>query len=146
MKIILLAEVRNLGKRGELKEVSGGYAQNFLFPRKLAEIATPEAIEKIRLDHKVAQEKEMELEENFRKIASEIQKQKIILKAKAEKGKLFGRVGPKEISNELKRQNFDISEKSIILKEPIKSIGEKEITIDFGKNIKTKLIIFIEKA
>lgn len=146
MKVILISDIRNLGKKGELKDVSNGYAQNFLFPKKLAQIATPEATLKIKLDQKKAQEQEKKMEENLRKIASEIQNQKIIIKAKAEKGKLFGRISPKEIANELRKQNFDISEKSIILQEPIKTIGEKEILIDFGKNIKTKITILIERA
>ncbi len=146
MKVILISDVRNLGKKGELKDVSNGYAQNFLFPKKLAGVATPEAILKIKLDQKKAQEQEKKIEENLRKIASKIQNQKIILKAKAEKGKLFGKVNSKEIANELKKQNFDISEKSIIIQEPIKTTGEKEILIDFGKNIKTKITIFIESA
>lgn len=146
MEIILTSDVKNLGKKGELKNVSNGYAQNFLFPKKLAEIATPEAVEKIKLEQKKNQEQEKELENNLKKIASAVQNKKIILKAKAEKGKLFGRVGPKEIVNELKKQGFDIDEKSIILKEPIKTTGEKEVLIDFGKNIKTKITALIEKA
>lgn len=146
MEIILTSNVKNLGKKGELKNVSNGYAQNFLFPKKLAEIATPEAVEKIKLEQKKIQEQEKELEENLKKIASTIQNKKITLKAKAEKGKLFGRVGLKEISNELKKQGFNIDEKSIILKEPIKTTGEKEVIIDFGKNIKTKITALIEKT
>ena len=83
MEVILISDVKNLGKRGELKSVSGGYAQNFLFPKKLAEIATPEAIEKIKLEQKKIQEQEIELEKNLRKTALDIQNKKIILKAKA---------------------------------------------------------------
>lgn len=146
MKVILMFDVKSLGRKGELKEVSDGYARNFLFPKKLAEVATPETVEKINLEQKKIQEQEKKLEESFRNIASEMQSKKIILKAKAEKGKLFGRVGSKEIANELKKQGFDISEKSIILQQPIKTIGEKEIIIDFGKNIKTKIIVSVEKA
>jgi len=145
MEVILISDVKNLGKRGELKSVSDGYAQNFLFPKKLAAIATPEAIEKIKLEQKKIQEQEIELEKNLRKTALDIQNKKIILKAKAEKGKLFGRVGTREIANELKKQNFNISEKSIILKDPIKTVGEKEVLIDLGKNIKTKITVIVEK-
>jgi len=146
MEIILTSDVKNLGKKGELKNVSGGYAQNFLFPKKLAEIATPETIEKIKVDQKKIQDQEKELEAKLRKVASEIQGKKITLKAKAEKEKLFGRVGPKEIAKELKKQNIAISEKSIFLAEPIKTTGEKEVIIDLGKNIKTKITVSVEKA
>lgn len=146
MKVILISDVRNLGKRGEIKEVSGGYAQNFLIPKKLAEIATPEATLKIQQEQEKNKEQEKKMEENLKKIISDIQGKKIILKAKAEKEKLFGRVGPKEIANELKKQGFDIEEKLITLKEPIKTTGEKEVLIDFGKNIKTKITVLVEKA
>ena len=81
----------------------------------------------VDIDQKKIEEQEKKLKGNLRKIASEIQNQKIILKAKSEKEKLFGRVGPKEIAQELKKQGFDINEKSIFIKEPIKTTGEKEI-------------------
>ncbi|MFA5776982.1 MAG: 50S ribosomal protein L9 [Parcubacteria group bacterium] len=146
MKVILVENIKKLGNKGEIKDVSEGYARNFLVPKKLVEIATPEAIEKVKLNQKKIQEQEEESEENFKKIASGIQGKKITLKAKAEKEKLFGRVGTKEIANELKKQNFNINEKSIILAAPIKTTGEKAITIDFGKNIKAKITVLIEKA
>jgi len=146
MRVILLNDIESLGKKGELKDVSDGYAQNFLLPKKMAEIATSEAIEKLKQDQKKIQEEENKLEESLRKIASEIQNKKITLKAKAEKEKLFGSIGRKEIALELKKQNFEIKEEFILLKDPIKKIGKSEVIIDFGKNIKTKITIAIEKA
>jgi len=146
MRVILLNDIESLGKKGELKDVSDGYAQNFLLPKKMAEIATSEAIEKLKQDQKKIQEEENKLEESLRRIASEIQNKKITLKAKAEKEKLFGSIGRKEIALELKKQNFEIKEEFILLKDPIKKIGKSEVIIDFGKNIKTKITIAIEKA
>jgi large subunit ribosomal protein L9 len=145
MKVILSSDLRNLGKKGDLKEVSEGYARNFLIPKKLAEIATPEAIQSLRniQESKVKQEKVEE--ESLKKIAFSLQGKKIILKAKSEKEKLFGSIGKREIAEELKKENFNISEKSIVLEDSIKTIGEKEILIDFGKNIKTKITVAIEK-
>lgn len=146
MKIILLENVKNLGKKDELKEVAEGYAMNFLFPKKLASLATPEAIDNLRKKRKEIESEEKIEGEKFKKIADEIQGRKITIKAKAEKEKLFGSIGRKEICEELKKQNFDVAEQSIILKEPLKTTGEKEIVIDFGKNIKTKITVAIEKA
>jgi large subunit ribosomal protein L9 len=146
MKVILIENVKKLGNKGEIKDVSEGYARNFLIPKKLAEIATSETIEKTAQLKKEFEEKEKQSEEALRKIVSEIAGKTIRIKAKSEKGKLFGRVGSKEIANELKKQKFNINEKSITIKEPIKTTGEKEITIDLGKNIKTKIIVLIEKA
>jgi large subunit ribosomal protein L9 len=138
--------VKSLGNKGDIKDVSEGYARNFLIPKKLAEAATAQAIEKVDQMKKKVEEKEKQTEENLRNIASEIQNKKITIGAKTEKEKLFGSIGAKEISEEMKKQGFEISEKSIILKEPIKTVGEEEITIDFGKNIKTKIVVAIEKA
>lgn len=146
MKIILLENVKNLGKKDELKEVAEGYAMNFLFPKKLASLATLEAIDNLRKKRKEIESEEKIEGEKFKKIADEIQGRKITIKAKAEKEKLFGSIGRKEICEELKKQNFDVAEQSIILKEPLKTTGEKEIVIDFGKNIKTKITVAIEKA
>lgn len=146
MKIILLNNVKSLGNKDEIKEVSEGYARNFLIPKKLAEAATVQTIEKVNQMKKETEEKEKQTEENLKNIASKIQNIKIVIKAKSEKEKLFGSVGAKEICGEMKNQGFEISEKSVILKEPIKTIGEKEITIDFGKNIKTKINLSVEKS
>jgi len=146
MKVILLGNMKGLGNKGEIKEVSEGYARNFLIPKKLVEIATVETIEKAEQMKKETEKQEKAMEEKLKKIASDIQNKKITIKAKSEKEKLFGSIGAKEISDELKKQNFEISEKSIILKESIKTIGEKEIMIDFGKNIKAKIIVSIEKV
>jgi large subunit ribosomal protein L9 len=146
MRVILLNDTANLGKKGELKDVANGYAQNFLLPKKLAEIATPEAVERQKQTQKKIQEDKKELEENLKKAASKIQNKKIVLRAKAGKEKLFGSIGRKEIFSELKRQNFEIKEESILLKDPIKKIGEFEVDIDLGKNVKTKITVAIEKA
>jgi len=146
MEIILLDNVKNLGSKGELKNVSEGYARNFLLPKKLAEIATKEAIETLKKNQDALKIKERQEEEMLRKKASEIQGKTIKIKAKAEKEKLFGSIGAREICLELKKQGFDIEEKSIVLKELIKNTGEKEIFINFGKNIKARIIVAIEKA
>jgi len=146
MEIILLNNVKNLGVKGELKNVSEGYARNFLLPKKLVEIATEEAIETLKKNQDSLKIKERQEEEMLRKKASDIQGKIIKIKAKAEKGKLFGSIGAREICSELRKQGFDIQEKSITLKGIIKNTGEKEIFIDFGKNIKAKMIVVIEKA
>ncbi|MFH0969612.1 MAG: 50S ribosomal protein L9 [Patescibacteria group bacterium] len=145
MKIILLSDAKNLGRKGELKDVAEGYAMNFLLPKKLAEIATPEAIQRLKKEQETIQQKNKNEEERLMKAAFNIQNKKIIIKAKAEKGKLFGSITTKDIANEIKNQDFEISEKNIILKEPIKSIGERKITIDFGKNIKTEVALDIQE-
>lgn len=138
MKIILLQSIKGLGNIGDVKDVADGYARNFLFPKKLATIATPEAVKKANADkEKRAEENKKELEK-IQKLAGEIKSKKIIIKAKEKKGKLFGSIGKKEIAEKL---GSEITEGMIELKENIKEIGEKNIEVNFGNNIKAKLKI-----
>jgi large subunit ribosomal protein L9 len=146
MQVILLENVRNLGKRGELKEVAEGYAVNFLVPKKLAQLATADSVEELRKKQEENLKKDKENEERLKKMAFAIKDKKIFIKAKSEKEKLFGSIGKKEIFTEIKKLGLELPENSIILKEPIKTTGEKEITLDFGKNIKTKIAVIVEKA
>lgn len=143
MKIILLSDIKSLGKKGELKNVAEGYAMNFLLPKKMAEIATPEAVSRLEKEKEDLRKRNAEEEGKLKKIASEINGEKITIEAKSKKGKLFGSITAKNIFAEAKKKNLDISEKNIILEEPIKTAGEREITIDFGKKIKAKIILDI---
>ena len=126
MKIILSQDITGVGRKGEVKNVSDGYARNFLLPNKFGQIATPAAIasaEKIR--KQTEQDKEVQkdiLEKNI----NGLKDLKVQLKAKAnEKGHLFSIVHPDEISKILKEQHhLDIPSKFIEIKKPIKELGE----------------------
>lgn len=144
MKVILLQDVKNIGKKGDIKQVTDGYARNFLLPQKLVEMATDSAVKKVdTVQKKIAAENEKDLEAN-EKLASELDGRDIIIKAKSEDGKLFGSVGTKEIMKELKKQGFAISEKYIALDAPIREVGEKEIEIHLGHGIEAKICAIIE--
>lgn len=145
MKIILLQNVKNLGKAGEIKEVSDGFARNFLFPKKIAEVATPEAIRKIEAEQVKNAETNKEETERLQKLASALGDKKVLIEAKAKKGKLFGSITAREIVQELKKENFDIDEDSIILPKAIKEIGDREVEINLGKNIKTKISVSVRE-
>ncbi|MDO8529778.1 MAG: 50S ribosomal protein L9 [bacterium] len=145
MKVILNGNIENLGAFGEIKEVSDGYARNFLIPQKKAAAATPEAVKRVEKMRKEITEKEEKGKENLEKLAKEIQGKKITIKSKAKKGKLFGSVTVKDIAEELKKENFSINEDAIILEKPIKETGEKEVVIELGKNIKTKILLVVEE-
>ncbi len=139
MQIILLQNVKNLGKRGDVKNVSDGYARNFLFVKKLAEKATEDNIRKLEKIKKEKTEHEtMELEE-LRKKAELLKNKTIQIKAKGKGGKLFGSVSARDIAIILKKENFDVLEKAILLENPIKQIGNYEIQIMFGSEIKIKI-------
>jgi len=146
MKVIFLKDVPRVGKRHDMKEVNDGYALNFLFPRKLAEVATPKTIAELELRKKnIEVEREVQGELLNRNL-EEIKGKVVYIKAKAdEKGHLFSGVHTKEIVAEMKTQNHvDISEEFISLEKPIKEIGEFFIPIEV-KNNKSSFKLIVER-
>jgi large subunit ribosomal protein L9 len=145
MKVIFLHDVPRVGRKYDVKEVNGGYASNFLLPRKLAVLATPKAEAEIELRKKeIAIEREVQ-ENLLLKNLEEIKGKTIIIKAKAdEKGHLFAQVHKKEIVEAMQEQNHaDIGEEFIVLEKPIKEIGEHEIPIII-KNKKSSFKLIVE--
>ncbi len=136
MKVILKADVKGIGRKYEVKEVSEGYAVNFLFPSKLAEYASPEAVKKAEI-LKSAAKAEMELREILtQKQIETLKETKIILNRKAnEKGHLFEKVHEIEILEALKSQaKIQIDPKNIKIQNPIKEVGEHTISVEIGKS------------
>ncbi len=143
MKVVLLQDVKKIGKKGEIKDVSDGYARNFLLAKGLAEVATTFAIEKVKnLENKAKQEKENRKNE-MRKIANSLNGKNVTILVKAKDGKLFGSVTAKNISDFLKKDGFDISEKNINFT-PVKELGKKEAEIIFEQSIKAKIFVIVE--
>ena len=137
MKVIFSVDVRGQGKKGEMKEVSDGYARNYLLPRGLAVAATQDNLNAMKL-RDAAKKRQMELEkaaaeENAKKLEGIIVK----VKAKAgDSGRLFGSVTSKEISDALAEQHGIVIEKNkIVQSEPIKSFGSYEVKCKFGYEI-----------
>src|SRR3989344_2183942 len=125
MKVIFLKDVPRVGKKYDVKEISDGYAVNFLFPKKLATPATAKAVAELELRKKeISIEREVQ-ESLLLKNLEEIKGKSITIKGKAnDKGHLFSAIHKKEIIEEMKKQlNAEISEEFIILEKPIKEIG-----------------------
>ena len=144
MKVIFLQDVPRVGKKYDVKEISDGYAMNFLLPRKLAEPATPRAITELEKRKKNI-EIEREVQDNLLMKNLEAIKNKVItIKAKTdEKGHLFSKIHAKEIAVAMKAQNHaDIGEEFIVLEKPIREVGEFEIPISIkGKKSSFKLVV-----
>lgn len=137
MKVIFNVDVKGQGKKGEMKEVSDGYARNYLLPRKLAEEATADNIHamKLRDKAKAAQiAKEKAQAEDYAKQLSAVQ---VVVKAKAGgAGKLFGAVTSQEISRALKEQfDMDIEKNKIVQAEPIKTFGSFSVKVKLGYEV-----------
>ncbi len=143
MKIVLLQDVKKIGKVGEVANVADGYARNFLFPQKLAEIATEKALAEVKKNEKQKIREEKEKQAEREKIIKKISGKKIIIKTKGEDGKLFGSVGVKEISEAI---GNGVKAENIVLDKPIKKVGEQEITIKFAGGMKAKITLLIEEA
>lgn len=148
MKVILMQDIRNVGKKGQIINASDGYAKNFLFPKKLAILADTQNLNELKAKQASEQhKKELETEE-AKKIAEKIKKIDIIIKAKiGENQKLFGSITSKEISENIEQTlKIKIDKKKINLKEPIKSLGEfpVEIRLYEGVTLKTTVHIISE--
>ena len=145
MKVILLQDIKNVGRKDEIINANDGYARNFLFPKNLALEATKDNLLKLQAkkDSK-AHKKNLEIEE-FKKQAEVINKLTLEIKVKAgANGKIFGGVTPKEISEELnKKHKIQIDKKKIVLKDTIKNIGRFTVDIKFGDGVNAKLALNI---
>ena len=134
MKVILQQDVRGQGKKGQMIEVSEGYARNFLLPRKLAVLATADAVNTMRLKEKAQRAEEARLRAEALDTAEKLKGILVKLPAKAgANGKLFGAVTTKEVADGLKEQfGMEIQNKKIQLEEPIKSYGTYELKVKLG--------------
>ncbi|MDP3726379.1 MAG: 50S ribosomal protein L9 [bacterium] len=147
MKIILLQDVPKIGKKYDVKEVANGLARNFLIPQKLVEMATPQAIKNIEtLRAKNLQEIEKK-DKEFSAALESLGDSAIIIKAKAsEQGSLFRAVTEKDIAETLEKQyQIKISPSSVAFDEPIKKMGEYDVTIG-DKNTKKIIKISIKSS
>lgn len=146
MKIVLLQDVKGLGKKGEIKEATEGYARNFLFVKKLAEVATESALKKIAgIQKKQTEKYQLDLEKT-QVLADQLTEKAIVILVKAKDGKLFGSVQAKDIIKELKKENIILSEKSIILENPIKELGEYEVRVEMDHGIEAVVAVSVESA
>ena len=146
MKVILLQDIKNVGKKNEIINANDGYARNFLFPKKLAVEANKDNMLKLEAKQASnAHKKSLEIEENKKK-AKQIEEITLNLKVKAgANGKTFGGITTKEIAEGLKKQTgIDIDKKKIALKETIKTLGTYTIEIKFGDGVNASLKICIK--
>ena len=143
MKVYLLEDVKGQGKKGEIINVSDGYAQNFLFKKNLASPA--DVINSVEIKNKtLAYHKEQERLAAIEK-AAQLKGRKIVLKARhGEQGKIFGSITAKEIAEALNSAGEKIDKKDIDLKAPIKETGEYPLSVRLYANISTEIIVVVE--
>lgn len=146
MKIILLKDVKNIGKKGEVVNASDGYARNYLFPKKLAEEATDNTVRVVNKKKEAERKKKLEEIQEAQKEANRIKGKSIKISAKAgDNGRLFGAITTKDISVELKKQlNIDIDKKKINT-ENLKQAGKYDVELKLYPEVSTKVTVIIEE-
>ncbi len=143
MKVILLQDVKALGKKGDIVKVSDGYGRNALLPKKLAVEVNNQTINDLKLQKQHEEKVAKENLENARQLAAAIEKQKVVLKVKTgEGGRLFGSVSTKEIAQAAKEQTgLELDKKKMQLGEPIKALGTYEVPVKLHPQVSAVLSV-----
>ena len=150
MKVVFLEDVANIAKAGEVKVVADGYGRNFLIPKKLAALVSPETITKLEDQHRMQANKKTQIESELTKVFSQLEGKEVILKAKVgAKNRLYGSITSADIAAELERATgVTVDKRKIELDEPIREIGSFDIAIKLGKDMipKVKVVVSEEEA
>ncbi len=148
MKVILIKDVKDLGRLGALVDVSEGYARNFLFPRGLAAEATPAAMKQLEERRKAEQKREARLLEQAQVLGRELANLKIILQAKSgEGGKLYGTVTTKEIAHAISQQTpHQLDKRKLELKEPIRALGTYQVDARLHAQVHASVTVQVVEA
>ena len=147
MKVILLTDVKGKGKKGQMIEVSDGYARNYMLPRKIAMEATADAVNTMRMNDKAAAEKAAKERAEALDISHKLRQMTLVVKAKGGgAGRLFGSVTNQEIADSLKAASgISLDKRKIVISDPIKNVGTYTVTCKLGYEISAPLTVKIEE-
>lgn len=147
MKVILLQDIKGKGKKGQMLELSDGYARNYLLPRKMAVEATTDNINTMRMNDKAKLEKEQKARAEAAEIAAKLKDYTLTVRAKGGgAGRLFGSVTSQEIADALKSETgIDIDRRRIVIEEPIKTVGLYTVKCKLGYEINANLQIDVQE-
>ena len=147
MKVILMQDVKGKGKKGQMIEVSDGYARNYMLPRKIAVEATADAVNTMRMNDKAAAEKAAKERAEALEISKKLREMNLVVSAKGGgAGKLFGSVTNQEIADALKAKTGIILDKrKIVISDPIKNVGTYTVQCKLGYEITAPLTVKIEE-
>lgn len=144
MRVILLQDIENIGKKYEVKDVKDGYARNFLIPKGLAKLATEEVLKWLETQKEIEEKKAEEELRVIQKLASDIDGIEVIIPVKVgEEGQLFEKISCQKISDKLKELGFEVDKNQIDLIEPIGELGEFPIKVKFEHNLESEIRVII---
>ena len=147
MKVILLQDVKGKGKKGQMIEVSDGYARNFMLPKKLAIEATADAVNTMRMNDKATQERIAREKAAALALSKQLREMTLTVTCKGGgSGRLFGAVTNAEIAAALEKQGVKLDKRKIVLNENIKNVGTYTVTCKLGYEISAPLTVKIEEA
>ena len=148
MKVILLQDVKGKGKKGQMLEVSDGYARNFMLPKKMAIEATPDAINTMRMNDKATQERIAKEKAEALALSKQLRELTLVVTCKGGgAGRLFGSVTNQEIADALKaKTSITLDKRKIVIADTIKSVGTYTVTCKLGYEISAPLTVKIEEA
>lgn len=148
MKVILLQDVKGKGKKGQMIEVSDGYARNYMLPRKLATEATPDAVNTMRMNDKATQERIAKEKAEALEISKKLRELTVVVTAKGGgSGRLFGSITNAEVAEALeKKTGIKLDKRKITIAEPIKNVGTYTVTCKLGYEISAPLTVKIVEA
>ena len=145
MKVILLKDVPNTGKKNEVKEVSSGFARNFLIAKGLAILADDDSLKKLEMKKEVEAERAADELKETEAVVSKIDGQEVEIEVKVgSEGQLFQAISKQKISERLKEMGFNVNKDDVLLETPIKEIGELPIKLKFAHNLEAEIRIIIK--
>ena len=146
MKVTLLQDVRGKGKKGQMLEVSDGYARNYMLPRKIAMEATPDAVNTMRMNDKATQERQARERAEAMELAKRMKAMTLTVYAKGGgAGRLFGSVTSQEIADALQAQGITLDKRKIVMDDPIKNVGTYTVRCKLGYEITAQLTVQIQE-
>lgn len=144
MKVILLQDIENLGKKFELKEVKDGYARNYLIPNNLAKQATKEVLKWVEMQKEILEKKAEEELKKVQSAVSGIDGMEVIIPVKVgDQGQFFEKINVQKIIDKIKELGFDIKKSQIDLVNPLETIGEFPVKIKFQDNLEAEIKVII---
>ena len=147
MKVVLLQDVKGKGKKGQIIEVSDGYARNFMLPKKIAIEATADAVNTVKMNDKATQERIAKEKAAALDTANKLRAMTLTVTAKGGgAGRLFGAVTNQEIAAALEKQGVKLDKRKIVISDPIKNVGTYTVTCKLGYEINAPLTVKIEEA
>ena len=146
MKVILLQDVKSVGKKGEVVNASDGYARNFLFPKKLAQEANDVNMHILNKKNEADRKKKLAEIEEAQKVANDLKDKEVVIYAKSgDNGRLFGAITTKDISQEMEKQlNITVDKKKIVVN-TIKTMGSYDVEVKLYPEISTKIKVIIKE-